>query len=138
MPFPRVTHCLVCEGVRPEAGGKATVLGLYGMTPDVEIRVRDLSQPIGSLCFLIFCEPGTGEYSVLPQIVGPDGNIVLAPDKPGPVSLVDPNKRAGLAFAFGPLVYKKVGTYYFVLRVQGAEHFRAPFKVIQGEAKDFL
>ena len=138
MPFPRVTHCLVCEAVRPEVGGKATILGFYGLFPGVEIRVQDLVQPIGPLCFIIFCEPGTGDYAILPQILGPSGNVVAAPDKAGRVSLADPNKRAGLAFGFGPLTLGPVGTYCFVLNVEGKEHFRASFKVMQGEGKDFL
>jgi len=138
MPFPKVSHCIVCESVRPEIGGKATILGFYGLIPGVEIKVRDLAQPIGPICFLIYCEPGTGNFSVLPQLITAEGSILVAPDKPGDISLNDPTKRAGLAFGFGPLVFPKAGTYSFVLRVQGQEHFRAPFKVELGQAKDFL
>lgn len=138
MPFPKISQCIVCEAVRPEVGGKATILGLYGLAPHVEIRVRDLTQPIASICFLVFCEPGEGTYSVLPQLLQSDGSVLAAPAQPGDVFLNQPTKRIALAFAFGPLAFLKAGTYTFVLKVQGQVHYRAPFRVEAGAATDFL
>ena len=37
MAFPTVRHCIISEGVRQELGNKATILGFYGITPDVVI-----------------------------------------------------------------------------------------------------
>lgn len=137
MPFPKINHCLVCEALRPEAGAKASILGFYGIIPGVEILVRDLKQPVGPLCFVMICDPGGGNYSVTPQLVTSDGSVLVSPEKPGELSIVESTKTSLIAFGFGPLVFPKAGTYSFVLRIQGQETFRAPFKIELGEAKDF-
>jgi hypothetical protein len=46
MPFPAIDYCLVCEGVRQEFGGKLTILGFFGVTPNVDIGVGNLNQPL--------------------------------------------------------------------------------------------
>ena len=51
MAFPKIRHCLVCEGVREEINRKRSVLGFYGVTPDVEIMLEDFARPMGHLVF---------------------------------------------------------------------------------------
>jgi|SRR5208283_444567 len=46
MPFPAFDFCLICDGVRPEIGGKLTILGFYGSAPNVEIVVGNPAAPV--------------------------------------------------------------------------------------------
>jgi hypothetical protein len=46
MPFPQFNSCAVCESIRPELGGKLTLLGFYGFSPTVEIVVGKMGQPL--------------------------------------------------------------------------------------------
>lgn len=40
--IPRFDDCLVCEAVRPELNDKLMILGLFGICPNAEVRVRRL------------------------------------------------------------------------------------------------
>lgn len=46
MPFPSFDFCLICDGARPEIGGKLTILGFYGVAPNVEIVVGNPAAPV--------------------------------------------------------------------------------------------
>lgn len=45
MPFPNFDFCIICDAVRPEVGGKLTLLGFYGLAPNVEIVVLNPAMP---------------------------------------------------------------------------------------------
>lgn len=51
MPFPVFDFCIMCEGIRPEVGGKLTILGFYGLAPNVEVAIANPAQPL-SLAFI--------------------------------------------------------------------------------------
>jgi len=46
MPFPQFNSCVICESIRPELGGKLTLLGFYGFSPTVEIVAGNIGQPL--------------------------------------------------------------------------------------------
>jgi hypothetical protein len=46
MPFPNLNYCIICEGMRPEIGGKLTILGFYGLAPNVDVRVVNPNSPV--------------------------------------------------------------------------------------------
>jgi hypothetical protein len=46
MPFPEFDFCLICEGIRPEIGNKLTILGFYGVAPNVEIVIGNTAMPV--------------------------------------------------------------------------------------------
>ncbi len=61
-PFPKIVACLICEGVRLEQNNKATFLGVYGITPFVEISLGNLAAPT-QLGFVLFGAAGGGIIS---------------------------------------------------------------------------
>lgn len=78
MPFPNFNYCLVCEGVRQELGGKLTILGFYGITPNVEIVVVNQNNPLGLTFIAGFpviqeIRPYMGTF----RIIRPDGSIAF-------------------------------------------------------------
>jgi hypothetical protein len=128
MPFPPIRHCLVCEEVRLEGPGKSSILGFYGIAPNVSLAIQDLSKPLERLSFLLVCEPGEGDHKVSVKIEGPKGEPILTtpeadfsfPPSPQPVNL---------AIAIAQVRFPTVGRHRFVLFVQGSEHFHTFFDI---------
>ncbi len=89
MPFPNFNYCLVCEGLRPELGGKLTLLGFYGLAPNVEIVIINHNLPV-NLTFLAGF-PAVQEirpYVGSLVVTKPNGNIAFqAP--PIPLNIVE-------------------------------------------------
>lgn len=76
MPFPPVRYCILCEDVRPEYGNKLTILGFYGIAPDVDIHLTQRGLPV-RLYFLLGFGTGDGTYTTIAQILGPDGTSLV-------------------------------------------------------------
>lgn len=142
MAFPTICHCLICEDVRPEVRGKFTILGLYGVAPDVQIRLKELGKRIERLSFqLLGTTPDeTRKYLVKPEVVGPDGEVIQPPkDAPGfefEVKKAEAGQFA-LSLTLPQVLFTREGTHAFVLKVDGEEHYRAEFSVAQGMPGEF-
>lgn len=136
MPFPKVEHCIVCEEARQEVLRKTTLMGFYGITPNVSILVQDFGQAVARLTFLLLTEPASGgTYTVGAEIISPDGQrLTEFPAKPGPATQ---DKRLALGFAVNGLVLPKPGEYRFRLMVDRNQHHETTFRVEQGSPKDF-
>lgn len=83
MPFPRSEYCIVCEGVRPELGGKLTIFGFYGLSPNVEVVLTTTASI--NLCFVIGFGPAAVEDAAKQHqgafsILGPGGNQLMRQD----------------------------------------------------------
>jgi hypothetical protein len=79
MPFPKVTYCIICEGVRPELGGKVSILGFFGVAPNVDIGLAKFDQPL-SLAVVIGFGPVTDANQVYNHsvvVLNPDGSILF-------------------------------------------------------------
>jgi hypothetical protein len=68
MPFRNFDFCILCEGVRPEVGGKLTVLGFFGVAPSVEIVVQNPNQPL-MMSFIAGFPPVTGGTTVYQNVI---------------------------------------------------------------------
>ena len=140
MPFPQIRHCLVCEDIRPEAHRKNTLLGFYGVTPYAEIRIQDLTQPIGRLAFFLMGGPGEGTFKVSFEILGEDGFVVVPRiDGTAVIKGNDARYTAGynFTFGFGLLRFPAPGRYTVRLFVEGQPHFEDSFAVSQGAPGEF-
>src|SRR5258708_36964741 len=89
MPFPTITTCIVCDGVRQDILGKYTLVGFYGVTPNVLISVGDFALPVSMVCF--FCgTAGGGRFHVELRVTGPSGRLVPC-DSAYVDGVLDPN-----------------------------------------------
>jgi len=130
MPFPLIRHCLVCEEVRPEVQGKSSILGFYGVAPNVNLVIQDPAKRVERLSFLLICEPGEGDHKVSVRIENPRGEPILTtpeadfsfPPAPQPVNLI---------IAIAPVLFPMVGRHRFVLFVRGNEQFHTFFDIQQ-------
>lgn len=76
MPFPPFTYCIICEAVRPEMGGKITILGFFGLTPNVDIAVGRLDQPLTVSIIIGFgAVEDANQYEHTIQVLNPDGTL---------------------------------------------------------------
>jgi hypothetical protein len=134
MAFPEIKHCLICDAVRAEALGKLTMLGFYGVTPDVQINIKDFQQPL-QVAFVLVGGIGEGRATVAFQFADARGQVLLATPvaESGPI---EPGKRlltgVGLSYVFpGP------GRYFFRVLVDGRMHYQTSFELLQGAPADF-
>src|SRR5947208_16942469 len=80
MPFPAIRYCLVCEATRAEPFGKMSLLGFYGLAPDVQIAVKDFAQPLQLAFVFVGNAVGAGgQYSVQFRLTEAAGAPVVAP-----------------------------------------------------------
>lgn len=94
MAFPNFSYCIICDGIRPELGGKLSILGFFGMCPDVEVNIQNPALPL-ALTIVAGWPPLRGAvdsqnvHSV--QVIRPDHVPIqlptlplnVAPGKPG-------------------------------------------------------
>lgn len=137
MQFPKITHCLVCQDFRLERGGLSSLLGFYGITPEINILVREFDLPIDRLVFVLFgVSSGGGDCQVKIRIEDSNGKEIR-PMKEKPLSLPARPDKTLLGFGFTNLKFPCAGRYGFVLFVDGAENYRTDFQVSQGSKEDF-
>lgn len=135
MAFPQIKHCLVCESVRSEVFGKMTLLGFFGVTPDVEIKVKDLKKPL-QLAFVLAGGAGDPGGKLEFQLVD-QANHVLMSSPPATASAGGKKGvRMTTAVEIGH-VYPAPGRYTFRMLVDGKTHYETQFSVLQGTPQDF-
>jgi len=129
MPFPNFSYCIICDGIRPEVGGKLTVLGFYGMAPNVEIVISNLNQPI-NLALVAGFPPVIdvqGPYNHSIVITRPD-NVVL--QRMGPAGLnVVPGGAGIVGFGFGIAPPYALGTYPIRILVNNEVKLETSFRL---------
>ena len=136
MGFPKIHHCLVCEDLREERNRKISILGFYGVTPDVEILINEIIKPIPRIAFLLLGEKGEGEFEASVQLLSPDGKpLVMA--KFGKLEILDLTRRYSVGMGFQQVVFPQAGTYTLKLLVDGNDHYETTFSVCEGVSSDF-
>lgn len=139
MPFPAITHCLLCEDVRLERRRMSTLVGFYGAVPNVGILVKKFGEPLERLMFVFLSGPGEGEYAVSAEVRDTQG-VRLAPPQPPPshrVTLSLQSAATQVAIGFQNIRFPQPGKYTIVLLVDGGEHYHSEFKVSAGQPEDF-
>lgn len=127
MAFPTIDACFVCELVRPEAMGKFSVLGYYGIAPHVHIQIRNFALPVG-LSFVFAGGPGSGHFRIVLRITAPNGANFDAPMVEG--DLVGQANLTNVFMSFQG-VLPGPGDYTLTLLVNDAPHFHSRFTLEQ-------
>lgn len=140
MAFPKIIHCLVCEEVRLERRGLSSLLGFYGVAPNVEILVRSFDIPVQlqRLSFLLIGGPGEGRFRLSFQILDDAGIVIVAPSEPVEREFKNiRGKNQNYGIGIGGLTFPRAGTYYFKVLVDDKVEFETTFAVKQGDPEDF-
>jgi hypothetical protein len=130
MPFPEIKFCIVCETIRQEVGNKLTILGFYGLLPDVHVHQSPWGVPV-VLTFLLGVgrnEEG-GKYTLAAKVLAPDRSI-LVETPPGEI-LVPRNKgeQGYFALGFSTITFQQPGQYTFVVDINGDRTYESSFSV---------
>ena len=140
MAFPVIQNCLICEEARPEVGRKLSLLGFYGITPNVTILVRDFDEQIQRLTFVFLAGVGTGKHRL---------TFAICDDRKEPVFTSQTNQYTDidlsefrgsdlhLVFSLTGASFVRPGEYTVNLSVDGEIEFRGRFELRQGKQKDF-
>jgi hypothetical protein len=133
--FPEIAQCLVCEIIRPEEGGKLSILGFFGMAPNVEIQIQNLDVPLVGLAFVFLGSAFEYDPSGPPQFISillksPAGSTVVeTPPTPLNVPTLRGN-RTMIASGFAGVRLPEVGKYHVLLRSNGETKYETTFDVI--------
>ncbi len=133
MPFPAINECLVCEIVRGEQGGKLSLLGFFGIAPDVEIVIQNLDLPVANLAFVFLGvayqpTPTDPPFEISIRITDPQ-NVLVFESPPAPLSAPAPGNRTMVAASIGNLRVSTVGRYRVSLIVNGQRHTDKTFDI---------
>ncbi len=129
MPFPAFDFCFICDGVRPELGGKLTILGFYGVAPQVEVVVGNAALPV-TLAVVAGFPPISDvrtayEYSIV--ITKPD-HVVIQQTPPTKLNISHAGRGLViLGFAIVPPIF--FGTYSIRILVNGEVKLDTSFRL---------
>lgn len=138
MPKLNVVFCIVCEEIRQEINGKFSVLGFYGLLPNVYIKVSQLEGAIARLLFLIDIEGDVGKYQFDFEIIDPEEKsiqkLLLAE-----MQLYNQQKERTVAAInlAGLPISKTAGDYTVKLSYKDEVFYESKFAVELGEANLF-
>lgn len=128
MSFPNVDYCIVCDNVRVEAANKLTILGFYGVAPNVEMLFDDneWGKPI-PLVIIIRVSGDTRKFNCTIRLLNPDRSL-LAKSDPFDVDL-SKRQRHILGQNFF-LVFNEQGTYTIQCLMDKQEIFTSTFEIV--------
>ena len=135
MAFPEIESCLICEDVRPEQNNKLSILGFFGISPTAQILVGDITKPIQQLTFMLITGKGEGTFRVSFELKDEKGKALLTTPE-SEFKLPTPAQRNNWMIGLHLPAFQEEGFYYFVLRVDGKESYKAKFEVKQGTPDD--
>jgi hypothetical protein len=130
MPPLTIRACILCEQARQEVLGKWTLLGFFGVAPNVRVGIADFRQPI-TLCFVFAGDQYVGKVRVSVRVLSPSGA-----DVPGGMSAEGeflPGRLTSAFFLPFQAVVPGQGQYTAVLTFNGQDIYRTTFEIIQGD-----
>jgi hypothetical protein len=132
MPFPTIKFCIVCETIRQEVGNKLTILGFYGLLPNVHVQQHPWGVPI-VLTFLVGTDrDGGGSYMLASKVLNPDGSVLVGT----PTAEISIPKGKGeqgyFALGFSTIAFQQPGTHTFTMEIDGVQAYQATFSVTPG------
>jgi hypothetical protein len=123
--------------VREEINRKRSILGFYGVTPEVEILLQDFALPMRHLVFFLVGGPAEGSFRVSFEIF--DGSKQVVPRTPDTMVVIEgAAKGYNLTVDAGAIHFPRPGRYTFRLFVDGQSYFEDSFGLLQagpGELK---
>ena len=134
MKFPEIVHCLICEDVRPEPNKKLSILGFFGIAPNVEIRL-DVDKPMERLTLVLLCGPSEpGAASLTATIQHEDGTKLVSFD--GVAVQLPKSDKINLTLAAINVPVPKHGKYQIVVTEDGTRVFISEFLISQWSPDD--
>ena len=129
MAIPPIKTCIVCEGARAEVHGKWTLLGFFGVAPDVRVSFTDFSKPV-TLCFAFIGGDADGKIRAGLRVIAPSGAVI-----PGAMETEGDFVGGKISTAFFmsfQAVVPGPGRYTVVLTLNGQDSFKTTVELVPG------
>jgi hypothetical protein len=138
MPLPEIRHCLICEDIRVERRNLTSLMGVYGATPYVGIKIKNFKLPV-TFCFFFMGAPGQGKFVVVPELHNPDGTRISAEVYPERFEwTLSPEMGASLLAFRIKATFAGPSIYTIVLMSGGTMCFKDTFNLALGTDADFI
>ena len=139
MAFPEIVNFIICEDVRREVDGKASLMGFYGAAPDIRILFKTEAAPYGMerLAFYFRSAPGgEGKYNVVLQILDEKKDIVISsPEAACPIK--NPRYNTVLVFKLRDIKFPRLGAYSINLIMDRGIHYSTTINIGVAEPEDY-
>jgi hypothetical protein len=130
--------CLISELIRPDINQKANILGFFGRSPHVTIKVHDPQQPLSDLSFLFLSKPlSAGTYHVGLSVKDPNG-VIMFPMSEQNASVSQPGETINLGYSFRPFKCSGAGNYDVILLVNNKLDLEAHFSIVAAEPNELI
>lgn len=136
MPFPEIHSCVISDDLRPELSGKASIIGFYGIAPNVDIILKDLFQPLAMLTISLLAGRGLGTFKLSMNIADEDGRQLFNVSD-YEVNITDQRKKNSWTFQFSNFKFNRAGRHALTVRYDNNVVFSTTFEVRQGTPEDF-
>ena len=116
-----------------------TLAGFYGITPRVNILLKEIGQPIDSLAFVLIMAKTLGKYAISLNISDPEGKSVLTvPSSDLEFKEAPPGEgNLQIVFKWGLPVFAKTGKHTLRFSVDGSLHYETTFLIGQASPEQF-
>jgi hypothetical protein len=122
-----VISCILCEGIREEVGGKATIVGFGGVLPYVAVGIAGQLPQAVDITLLILAK-GEGDASVDFEIIDPNG-LLLAEQRSLRIDWDNSEQVVSIAMRFQGLPLKYEGKYTVRFLADSREVFKSSFVI---------
>lgn len=131
-------YCIVSDDVRLEIQNKASIIGLYGLTPNVNISVRFPDRPIPRMSFLLGsgASVAVGVYRTRLQFLDPHGTDLLKGLHDDIISTVQSPIGINAILNCVPLPLNGFGLYRVIAVVNGKSDYNSELTVSQNASAD--
>jgi hypothetical protein len=136
MALPTIKQCILCEDIRVERRHLFSLMGIYGATPWIQIKIRDFNLPVG-VAAVFFGGEGEGTSTFRAEIRTSNGKTLISTSQPETSQL---NIAPGRSFICGFRInatYPGHGLYRIVLWGDDQVLFDDSFMLEQGSGPDF-
>lgn len=128
-----VKYCIVCEAARQEIGGKASLLGFFGLTPDVNVLVPQTPIQLPFTFFLV-CKGGDNKkHSGRAMVIAPDGKEIGAAALPEVLISASGDPGGVISIAFQSMNLPVPGRYTFKLLIDDNEIYSTSFAITRDQ-----
>jgi len=140
MALAQVKYCILCEDIHPEGYGRSTILGYYGLTPDVKMLIKEPDLPVTLRRITFFLILGEGEVKGTMSVSLQDEQGQPVIERSGvPVDIAAPPGKT-TNIVLGPIhnmQFPQYGKFTLVVKLDGAKFYETSFKVERGQPEDF-
>jgi|SRR5882762_873824 len=123
-----ILNCIVCEGVRQEILNKYTILGFFGIAPNVKISIRDFKLPV-TICFFFCGTTAGGRLRVSVTLSDRSGRLIPNKIPQPPETMFDPSKPVTFFALFFEGIFPGPGEFKISLMIDDREHYSTFFSL---------